>query len=59
MMWQWDLSATLGWASGSGPGGSWLNCSTPTPSTTWEVRMGCHMRFYVHCKGAFWKKGTP
>ena len=38
MMWQWDLSATLGWASGGGPGGSWLNYSTPTP---WKVRMSC------------------
>ena len=36
MMWAWDLSATLGWAAGGGPCGSWLGRSTPSP---WEVRM--------------------
>ena len=39
MMWAWDLSATLGWAVGSGPCGSWLGRSTPSP---WEVRMSRH-----------------
>ena len=36
MMWAWDLSATLGWSSGGGPGGSWLASSTTSP---WEVHM--------------------
>ena len=36
MMWAWDLSATLGWTAGGGPGGSWLERSTSSP---WEVRM--------------------
>ena len=38
MMWVWDLSATLGWAAGGGPSGSWLTRST---SSHWEVRMSC------------------
>lgn len=36
MLWVWDLSATLGWAAGGGPGGSWLGRSPPS---AWEVRM--------------------
>ena len=41
MLWLWDLSATLGWAAGGGPGGSWLTRSAPNP---WQVRM---LRFTV------------
>ena len=31
MLWLWDLSATLGWAAGGGPVGSWLTRSVPSP----------------------------
>ena len=39
MAWQWDLSASLGWAASGGPGGSWLACSKPC--RPWQVCSSC------------------